>query len=119
MPIIRATCPTCGDVEFSQRLLKVMVCSTTGEASYGFRCPACNLLVSKPTDKQVVELLISTGVTVSFWSLPEEIYEQHKGAPISYDDLIEFHYLLNTGVWNEQLECEMQHLARHFGPDGK
>ncbi len=119
MPIIRATCPTCGDVEFSPRLLKVMVCSTTGEASYGFKCPACELLVSKQTDKQVVELLVSTGVAVSFWSLPEELYEQHAGAPIGFDDLIEFHYQLHSGNWSEQLVSEMKNLTRHFGSEGE
>ncbi len=112
MPIIRATCPTCGDVELTPRDLKVMVCSTNGEATYGFRCPGCKFLVSKKTDKQVVEVLVSSGVSMSFWRLPAELNESHDGEPINYDDLIDFHYLINSDDWIIRLRDELNEVGK-------
>src|SRR5438105_6451867 len=45
---IRASCPTCGDVELTSADVQVLVCTTTNEGSYAFRCPACRLAVAQP-----------------------------------------------------------------------
>ncbi|MDA8196939.1 MAG: hypothetical protein M0019_07025 [Actinomycetota bacterium] len=103
MPLIKASCPSCGDVELTLNDIKVMVCSTDGSASYNFRCPGCRFRVAKPAEKAVVDILLSSGVTMSFWRLPLELEEEHHGEPISYDELMDFHYQIAAEGWLDRL----------------
>jgi len=104
---IRASCPTCGDVELTSADVRVLVCTTTDEGSYAFRCPACRLAVAKPAEARVVEVLVSSGVSMSTWELPAELEEVHDGAPISYDDLLEFHFALQQEGWLDRLTASV------------
>jgi hypothetical protein len=100
---IRASCPTCGDVELTSRQVWVRVCSADSQGSYVFRCPVCSLSVSKLADPKIVDLLVTSGVRLVVWHLPAELDEPHPGPPITYDDLLEFHYLLQQDGWFERL----------------
>ncbi|MGC8465089.1 MAG: hypothetical protein ACP5O0_04055 [Acidimicrobiales bacterium] len=108
MPIIRATCQTCGDVELAPRDLKVLVCSNTGGTTYTFLCPGCGLVVSKATDRQVVEVLVSAGVKLSFWRLPAELEERVDGPPLVVDDLISFHFEIAEPNWIDRLASSVR-----------
>ena len=103
MPIIRAMCQSCGDVELVPNDLKVLVCSNTGESSYTFHCPGCDHIVRKETDKKVVEILVSAGVKMTFWRLPAELNENHVGPPIEVDDIINFHFEVSSPTFLERL----------------
>ncbi len=94
MAKIRASCPACGDVEMTTEDVQVMVCSSTNEGSYAFRCPGCGLAVSKAAELDVVDLLVASGVRLSVWDMPAELSETHTGPPIDHDDLLEFHFQL-------------------------
>jgi hypothetical protein len=96
--LIRATCQTCGDVELLVGDVQVLLCATTNEGTYAFRCPTCRLAVSKPADGRTIDVLIAAGVELVVWDLPAELDEHHGGPPISYDDLIDFHFLLQSGA---------------------
>ena len=100
---IRASCPTCGDVELTSREVSVQVCATNNQGSYAFRCPSCLVAVSKLAEQRIVDLLVSSGVRLSVWSLPAELDEPREGKPISYDDLLEFHQLLQEDDWLERI----------------
>jgi uncharacterized Zn finger protein len=100
---IRASCPTCGDVELTTKDVRVLLCSTTNEGSYAFRCPACKLAVSKPADPRVVDVLVSSGVRLSVWHLPAELDEPKMGDPINYDDLLAFHEELQQDGWLDRV----------------
>lgn len=100
---IKASCPTCGDVELTTRDVQVLLCATTNEGSYAFRCPACRLAVSKPAEARIVDVLVASGVRLSVWQLPAELDEVHSGAPITYDDLLEFHFEIKGDDWFERL----------------
>ena len=100
---IRASCPTCGDVELTSRDVTVQVCATNNQGSYAFRCPACNVAVSKMAEQRIVDLLVSSGVRLSVWSLPAEMDEVHAGPPLSYDDLLELHQELQAEDWFARL----------------
>jgi len=100
---IRASCPGCGDVELTSREVMVRVCSADNQGSYVFRCPDCDMAVSKLADSKIVDLLVSSGVRLAVWHLPAELAECHRGAPISYDDLLEFHYAIQQDGWFERL----------------
>lgn len=99
MATVRASCPECGDVELTTREVQVIVCSTTNRGSYAFTCPGCRLAVAKPTGSRVVDVLVASGATLAVWTMPAELGEPHSGPPISYDDLLAFHFDL------ERQEC--------------
>ena len=99
MATIRASCPTCGDVELTTRDVQVLLCSTTNEGSYAFQCPACRLAVTKPAEPRVVDVLVSSGVKLTVWQFPAELDEAHDGDPIDYDDLLQFHFELKNDDW--------------------
>jgi hypothetical protein len=90
-------------VELTSADVTALVCSTTNEGSYAFRCPACEAVVTKPAEPRVVDLLVSTGVRLSVWQLPAELEEARTGPPITYDDLLEFHFALQHEGWLDRL----------------
>jgi hypothetical protein len=50
-----------------------------------------------------VDLLVSAGVRLQVWHLPAELMEAHEGAPIGYDDLLDFHEMLQVDGWFNRL----------------
>jgi uncharacterized Zn finger protein len=107
---IRASCPTCGDVELTSRQVTVRVCASNNQGSYVFRCPDCTMAVAKLADAKIVDLLVSSGVRLTVWHLPAELDEPHAGDAITYDDLLEFHYAIQQDGWLERL-------ASHASPE--
>ena len=103
MAIIKASCPSCGDVEMTVGDVHVSLCATTDRGSYAFRCPGCHTAVSKLIDGNVVDVLVASGARLSVWELPAELDEPHHGAPITHDDLLAFHFELERDDWMERL----------------
>lgn len=103
MTTIRATCSGCGEVELTPDDIQLRVCTYAPASYYEFECPLCGEGVQKPADDRVVQLLISGGVTASVWELPEEIREAHSGPAFTFDDLLDFHLLLQRSDWFENL----------------
>jgi len=96
MTTIRASCTSCGDVQLTCDKLSVRVCTTTDEGSYSFECPRCGTAIRKPAEHRIIDILLASGVELIEWSLPAELLETHEGLPISHDDLIEWHDLLQN-----------------------
>jgi hypothetical protein len=42
------------------------------------------------------------------WRLPAELTEARIGAPLTPDDLLDFHLLLEGGDWYEELAAEVR-----------
>jgi hypothetical protein len=103
MTTIRAQCPTCGDVRLTACDLTVRVCTDDDTGSYCFRCPTCEAPVSKPASGHIVELLVSSGVRLEMWRRPAELLERPGGPPLTLDDLLDFHVLLQRDDWIEDL----------------
>jgi hypothetical protein len=72
----------------------------SGEGTFTFDCPSCELPVEKPADRAIVHLLMSAGVEVQELPSPEA---RPDGPPFTSDDLIDFHFQLQRGDWFEQL----------------
>ena len=104
MATIRASCVDCGDVELTTGDVRVRVCVRDNQGSYSFRCPTCRMAVVKPAEPRIVDLLVASGVELSTWDLPAELFEDHTGTPITHDDLLDFHQLLQSEDWFDQLE---------------
>ena len=99
MATIRATCADCGDVELTTADVRVRVCIEDNAGSYHFRCPHCAMAVVKPAEPRIVDLLVASGVELSTWRLPAELFEPHFGERINHDDLLDFHVLLDSDGW--------------------
>jgi hypothetical protein len=95
MATIRATCSDCGDVELTTDDVRVRVCLEDSVGSYQFRCPLCQMAVVKSAEPRIVE--------VSMWRLPAELYESRSGPRIDHDDLLDFHELLKSDSWFDDL----------------
>jgi predicted RNA-binding Zn-ribbon protein involved in translation (DUF1610 family) len=91
MATIRATCTECGDVQLTTADVTVRMCTTTEQGEYRFQCPACETVVVRSAEPRTIDLLLAAGVAYTTWSLPQELFEHHYGAPLTHDDLIDFH----------------------------
>ena len=99
MATIRATCVDCGDVELTTADVHVRVCVEDNAGTYHFRCPRCSMAVVKPAEPRIVDLLVASGVELSTWRLPAELYEPRFGDRINHDDLLDFHEILERDDW--------------------
>ncbi len=100
---MRATCPTCGDVELGIDQVQVQICVTTAVSTYSFLCPSCCFIVNKEANESIVQSLASAGSKLVAWTLPAELDEPKIGPKISHDDLLEFHMALESEAWREEL----------------
>ena len=96
MTTIKASCPTCGEVELTPADVSLIVCSHAPLSYYCFSCPSCTDSVRKPADDHVVSLLVSGGVSATVWEVPAEALEPHTGPVLTYDDLLDFALHLGT-----------------------
>ena len=102
--LIRATCNECGDVELGILDLVVRLCEDTESGTYVFRCPDCTRPVVRDADRPTIDLLVSSGVRLELWTLPAELIEPRPvGPPLSHDDLLDFHQLLDNKGWFNDL----------------
>ena len=98
MTTIKASCPSCGDVELTPQQVRLVVCSVKSWSYYAFTCTTCQDEVRKPAGRDVVALLISGGVVAEPWNVPAEALEEHAGEALSYDDVLDF------ALWLEQAD---------------
>ena len=84
------------------------IAETEDEGTYSFACPGCQDVIRKPADHNVVALLLSAGVQVQRDAEgpapergePDETAPSGSAVPpLTTDDLIEFHYLLERPDW--------------------
>jgi hypothetical protein len=106
MTTIKATCPTCGEVGLTPEDIELRVDeSGIDDSFYAFDCPACFENVRKPADERVVQLLLSGGVERLVKEAPAPAPEpRFPWPPLTHDDLLDFHYLLEGSGWFAILE---------------
>ena len=96
MATIRASCPDCGDVEFTTRDVQVRVSAPDGSGTYAFCCPGCAVTVVKAAETRTIDLLLASGVVMSAGDAPAEVDERpYFEDPITHDDLLDFHTMLH------------------------
>ena len=93
---VRASCPTCGEVEVCGTEFTILCCIETMQTIYRFRCSSCASWTVKDAGPGVITLLLRAGARVERWRQPLEIEERpdNSAPPISEDDLIDFHEAL-------------------------
>jgi predicted RNA-binding Zn-ribbon protein involved in translation (DUF1610 family) len=112
MATVRASCPTCGDVELTTRGVAVRVCADNQQGSYSFRCPLCGLAAAKLVGPDVVDLLVRSGAPMRVWNLPAELHERRSGPDLTWDDAHALHDLLAIDGW---LDSQVSAAARALG----
>lgn len=105
MTTIKATCPTCGEVNLTPEDIELRVDrSERGDSYYGFTCPECVCEVRKPANDRVVRLLVSGGVeVVDRQPVQVPLAERFVGPRISHDDLLDFHAKLAGDDWFDEV----------------
>ncbi len=101
MTAIRIKCPTCGEVDLSPDELSLYVPSED-RVTYSFTCPECDRTVERPTTRKTAALLIAAGVEPVTTSAaatetvlpPEDRSPDPEAPPLTLDDLLELHLLL-------------------------
>jgi hypothetical protein len=101
---IRGSCPDCGDVLLDPWGMTLLPASDTATAArvLVFCCPACNRPFSCPVDGWLAMSLEEAGVrSLSDRSGPERVHPEGPpgGPPLSCDDLLDFHELLESDEW--------------------
>jgi len=119
MVIIKTTCPSCGEIDLTAEKVQLRIALGGTGSSYACDCPRGSDRIRKPADSRVVQLLISGGVAPEILaeSAGESLDRTAKVATardahptrthvasrpstpaITYDDLLEFHNELESGV---------------------
>ena len=101
MATIRATCPTCGDVELTTTDVSVWVNAIDHKGTYSFTCPECVDLVVKAAEPRTIDLLLASGVAYEL-SVPEGASAAASSiGPISSQEVAGFQHILadDEQVW--------------------
>lgn len=91
MARVRATCDHCGDTELSIEEVSVRICREDHDGTYAFTCLDCGLPHEKEASRRTLDLLVSSGSNVTFWSIPVERLVHDGLEPLTHDDLLDFH----------------------------
>lgn len=109
MATVRATCADCGDIEVGSDEVKVRVCVDDDQGSYVLRCPRCTMAVAKAAEPSIVQVLVAAGSALTMWHLPAELTEAHVGPPLTHDELLAFHQLLERDDWFALVDAMTKH----------
>ena len=105
---IRTTCPTCGDVTIAAQRIYLRLRRGARESEFWFTCPGCATAVTKPASADTTALLLSAGaerLAVDADASPSDVEicvadrsPDPSAPPLTYDDLIDFHFGLADTV---------------------
>lgn len=110
MATIRASCPDCGDVEFTSEDVQVRLSGDDGSGTYAFHCPSCRVTVVKAAEARTIDLLVASGVATVFEPVMADLEERPgEGEPFTHDDLVRFHELLHRDdSWFTHLASDLE-----------
>jgi predicted RNA-binding Zn-ribbon protein involved in translation (DUF1610 family) len=122
MTRIRATCPSCGEVDLQPTDIRLEIVGdgdidVRDGSYYAFSCPDCAGMVTKPADDRIARLLRSGGVVVTYRSVSPQVDAEIARAvalldhpegmpvapPLTPDDLLDFHLFLQGEHWFDEL----------------
>lgn len=95
MTRVKASCPDCSDVELDVEdiglsLYQIGPVVDWPRCRYAFTCPKCGQRASKPCPQAVYAMLVQAGAIPSRVRVPAEAVEDHHGAPLTWDDVLDF-----------------------------
>lgn len=101
--IVQASCPFCGPVELPARAFSCGV--DPDKSSRGlceFTCRICARLVFLGTAQAAADVLLVEGAHPFAGPAPFELLEAHRGAPLSWDDLLDFHLAISAAPFPQE-----------------
>ncbi len=60
-----------------------------------------------PVGLRIVDLLVESGARLCRWRLPAELTEVHRGLPLTYEELLAFHHLIEADDWLARLSGDV------------
>lgn len=91
--LVRAECPTCGEVIAPASELVCGVSEAEETALCEFPCPGCDRVLLIPLAPTEVPTLVLLGARKGR-SLPFELLEAHSGPTVSWDEVLDLHFEL-------------------------
>ena len=105
--MIRTRCPSCRhDVDFRAEQCALLDGPDDEPVAYAFVCPRCGEPVVRPADRRTTALLVRGGASREGAAEAARMpHPEHpaSGPPLTVDDLIDFHRLLDDACWFERL----------------
>lgn len=96
-------CPEGGSYPVEARRARVLV-NERGQALVEFPCPRCEREVLCVLDEHSALRLIGLGIKGMPLRPAAEVTEAHEGPPLTLDDLLDLHLLLEHPGWLDRLE---------------
>lgn len=100
MAAIRTTCPTCHlSIELAPGAVELRAKAFGSTPGYAFACPVCATAALLPADPFTLAIITAAQVTL------QPVHpERHSGGPaFTFDDVLDFHQLLQRPDWFTQL----------------
>ena len=105
MTAIRIKCPTCGEMDLAPDEMSPLLAPSGDRGSCSFTCPECSREVDRPANRKIVALLVAAGVETmpmlrdaELELPPEDRSPDPDAPPLTLDDLIELHFLLEDDL---------------------
>jgi len=102
---VRATCNDCGVVVVTVAAVVLEIRQGEETGTYRFECPSCGKTVRHDADREIVGILVGGGVEPETFEIPAEALEVRSGPPVSWDDILDFHFALSGDGWMAELEA--------------
>jgi len=100
---VQVACPDCDLRSVAIERFLVHYCVDVDEYTVSFRCPVCERCASVRPDRTKVLLLITAGVPVRNWALPDELTDPKRAGhdPVAIDE----------DEWRERVDDALRDLA--------
>lgn len=93
VPLVEASCPSCGLVSLPPTRFSCGI-GREGGGCCEFTCPACQRTVFLSATGPGVRTMWEHGARTLVGPAPFELFEAHDGPPLTWDDILDFHFLL-------------------------
>lgn len=95
MTVIRATCPTCGDVRLSAEQVTIRTCVGKPGGEYRWHCK-CGIVV-KWAEESIINILRGSDIKEEVWELPLELIEHPADGILNEDSIIDLELAFKDG----------------------
>jgi hypothetical protein len=94
---VQGRCPTCGPLTLLPRDFACALPSDADDKALAeFHCALCDGIVFSPLSPQEAKLLLLLGGRETDGVAPLELTEERSGAPVTLDELFDFHVALEA-----------------------
>jgi hypothetical protein len=108
--LVQVSCPFCGPAELPAGAVSCGV--DPKDSSRGlcqFTCPSCARLVFVGTVQAAADVLLVEGARPFAGPAPFELLEAHRGAPLSWDDFLDFHLAISAAPFPQEEVMSLDH----------